>query len=75
MKETNDGFKIAEEDLKIRGPGDVMGTEQSGYLGFKFANPTQDTEVLQKAREAAINFISSEIKMSTKKESSPTPNH
>ena len=75
MKETNDGFKIAEEDLKIRGPGDVMGTEQSGYLGFKFANPTQDVEVLQKAREAAINFISSEIKMSTKKESSPTPNH
>ena len=75
MKETNDGFKIAEEDLKIRGPGDVMGTEQSGYLGFKFANPTKDTEVLQKAREAAINFINDEIKMSIKKEFSPTLNH
>ena len=75
MKETNDGFKIAEEDLKIRGPGDVMGTEQSGYLGFKFANPIQDVEVLQKAREAAINFINDEIKMSIKKEFSPTLNH
>ncbi|MGP1438878.1 MAG: ATP-dependent DNA helicase RecG, partial [Treponema sp.] len=64
MKDTNDGFKIAEEDLKIRGPGDVMGTEQSGYLGFKFANPIEDYDVLQKAREAAINFISDEIKMS-----------
>lgn len=75
MKETNDGFKIAEEDLKIRGPGDVMGTEQSGYLGFKFANPTKDIEVLQKARDASINFISDEIKMSEKKEDSPTLNH
>lgn len=72
MKETNDGFKIAEEDLKIRGPGDVMGTEQSGYLGFKFASPLKDAEVLQKAREAAINFISDEIKMSMKKDNSPT---
>ena len=75
MKETNDGFKIAEEDLKIRGPGDVMGTEQSGYLGFKFANPTKDIEVLQKSRDASINFISDEIKMSEKKEDSPTLNH
>ena len=75
MKETNDGFKIAEEDLKIRGPGDVMGTEQSGYLGFKFANPTKDIEVLQKARDASINFISDEIKMSEKKEDSPILNH
>ena len=75
MKETNDGFKIAEEDLKIRGPGDVMGTEQSGYLGFKFANPTKDIEVLQKARDASINFISDKIKMSEKKEDSPTLNH
>ena len=72
MKETNDGFRIAEEDLKIRGPGDVMGTEQSGYLGFKFASPIQDVEILQKAREAAINFISDEIKMSMKKDNSPT---
>ncbi len=75
MKETCDGFKIAEEDLKIRGPGDVMGTEQSGYLGFKFANPVEDVEVLQKARLAAISFISDEIKMSIKKESFPILNH
>ena len=52
-----------------------MGTEQSGYLGFKFANPTKDIEVLQKARDASINFISDEIKMSEKKEDSPTLNH
>ncbi|MGP1521565.1 MAG: ATP-dependent DNA helicase RecG [Treponema sp.] len=63
MKNTNDGFKIAEEDLKIRGPGDVMGVEQSGYLGFKFANPVEDYEILQKAREASINFISNGINM------------
>ena len=49
-----------------------MGTEQSGYLGFKFASPLKDAEVLQKAREAAINFISDEIKMSMKKDNSPT---
>ena len=61
MKNTNDGFKIAEEDLKIRGPGDVMGVEQSGYLGFKFANPVEDYEILEKAREASINFISNGI--------------
>ena len=75
MKETNDGFKIAEEDLKIRGPGDVMGIEQSGYLGFKFANPVEDIELLQKAREAAINFVSDEVKMSIKKKNSPTLNN
>ena len=62
MKETTDGFKIAEEDLKIRGPGDIIGTEQSGYLGFKFANPQKDYYILLKAREAAINYISTEMK-------------
>ena len=57
MRDTCDGFKIAEEDLKIRGPGDIMGTEQSGYLGFKFANPVTDYELMLEARSDAIAVI------------------
>ena len=60
MRDTCDGFKIAEEDLKIRGPGDIMGIEQSGYLGFKFANPIKDYELLLEARKDAMEFIQQE---------------
>ncbi|WP_038106789.1 helicase-related protein, partial [Treponema pedis] len=57
MKETTDGFKIAEEDLKLRGPGDIGGVEQSGYLGFKYADPIRDYKILQTAREAAFELL------------------
>jgi ATP-dependent DNA helicase RecG len=50
---TNDGFKIAEKDLEIRGPGDIEGTRQSGMLNFKLANIVQDREWLELAREMA----------------------
>ena len=50
MQETNDGFKISEQDLKIRGPGDMMGTKQSGILDFKIANIIKDNKILQYAR-------------------------
>jgi len=57
MCETNDGFKIAEKDLDIRGPGDVEGTKQSGLLNFKLANIVADRKILEAARIAADNII------------------
>ena len=47
---TNDGFKIAEKDLEIRGPGDIQGTRQSGALNFKLANIVEDRAILEKAK-------------------------
>jgi ATP-dependent DNA helicase RecG len=52
MAETNDGFKLAEYDLKQRGPGDFLGTRQSGYLGLKLASLT-DLDLILHARKAA----------------------
>lgn len=57
MVATNDGFKIAEEDLKIRGPGEIAGTRQSGNLDFKVADLIQDGKVLEVARQAAMKLI------------------
>jgi ATP-dependent DNA helicase RecG len=53
MCSTNDGFKIAEKDLELRGPGDIEGTRQSGMLNFKLANILQDKQWLDTARELA----------------------
>ncbi len=53
MVATNDGFKIAEKDLEIRGPGDIEPTRQSGLLNFKLANIVQDRVILEAARDAA----------------------
>jgi len=53
MKETTDGFKISEEDLRIRGPGEITGTTQSGALRLTFSDPIRDTELLETAREDA----------------------
>ena len=57
MENTNDGFKIAEEDLKIRGPGDFLGTRQAGLPDFRVVNLLTDAFLLQKAREEAFNII------------------
>ncbi len=57
MVATNDGFKIAEKDLEIRGPGDIEGTKQSGLLNFKLASIVQDKVILEAAREAAANVL------------------
>ncbi len=54
---TNDGFKIAEKDLEIRGPGDIEGTRQSGMLNFKLANIVQDRDWLELAREMAEKIL------------------
>lgn len=53
MVETNDGFKIAEADLKLRGPGQLEGTAQSGVLDLKIADLSKDTEILAQARMVA----------------------
>lgn len=50
---TNDGFKVAEKDLEIRGPGDIEGTKQSGVLNFKLANIVQDRVILEVAKECS----------------------
>jgi len=57
MSETIDGFRIAEEDLKIRGWGDFFGTKQHGIPEFKLANPIRDQRILQQAREDAFNLV------------------
>lgn len=57
MVETNDGFKIAEEDLRIRGPGEFLGTRQSGIPEFKLANIIWDSGILQVARQAAFETV------------------
>ncbi|MCL2229711.1 MAG: ATP-dependent DNA helicase RecG [Treponema sp.] len=57
MLENNDGFVIAEEDLKIRGPGLVAGTEQSGFLVLGMANPIRDNKILEIAREDAFSIL------------------
>lgn len=58
MVSTTDGFKVAEEDLKIRGPGEFIGTRQSGMPDLIFGNIIRDSRVLKRAREMAFDIIS-----------------
>ncbi|HLG13920.1 MAG TPA: ATP-dependent DNA helicase RecG [Blastocatellia bacterium] len=57
MEETSDGFKIAEKDLEIRGPGEVMGTRQSGVPEFRVANIIRDHELLEAAKREADRLL------------------
>lgn len=57
MVETNDGFRIAEEDLAIRGPGEFLGTRQAGMPDFLVANLARDLDILSQARNAAFELI------------------
>jgi ATP-dependent DNA helicase RecG len=57
MEETTDGFRIAEEDLKIRGPGEFLGTRQSGLPELRTANIVRDIAILTAAREEAFRLI------------------
>jgi ATP-dependent DNA helicase RecG len=57
MVQTTDGFKIAEEDLRIRGPGELMGTKQAGMLELRMADLIQDSRMLEVARQAALELI------------------
>ena len=60
LHETTDGFKIAEEDLRLRGPGEITGTAQSGDLEFKIANLARDEKLMLEARREAFSMLKSE---------------
>ncbi|MCX7977550.1 MAG: ATP-dependent DNA helicase RecG [Bdellovibrionaceae bacterium] len=60
MEQTTDGFKIAEKDLELRGPGEFLGRRQSGLAGFRMANLIRDIDILQQAREAAFAILRSD---------------
>ena len=62
MEETNDGFKIAEKDLEIRGPGEIMGTRQAGLPEFRVANLVRDLDILQAARKEAEFYFNQTTK-------------
>jgi ATP-dependent DNA helicase RecG len=57
MCETNDGFRISEADLKLRGPGSIDGTQQSGVIGLKLADIVKDAAILNAARQSAIKIL------------------
>ena len=57
MTRSDDGFEISEVDLKLRGPGNIMGTQQSGILQFKIADLIQDQSILKAAREEALRIL------------------
>ena len=63
LNKSNDGFFIASEDLKLRGPGDLFGIRQSGILDFKLGDVFQDAKILQRASEAAEQLISEDEKL------------
>jgi ATP-dependent DNA helicase RecG len=57
LEETNDGFKIAEADLKLRGPGELLGREQSGTLDLRFANLAEDLNLIRQARALVAKIL------------------
>ena len=57
MEDTSDGFKIAEADLEIRGPGEFLGTRQSGLPEFRMASLIRDGRLLQQAKDSALKVI------------------
>ena len=69
ITKNNDGFKIAEEDLKLRGFGEILGTRQSGYQLFKIVDPLKDTKIMEEAFEEAkkIFIYKNKIKKEEKK--------
>ena len=71
---TNDGFKVAEKDLEIRGPGDIEGTRQSGLLNFKLANIVQDRVMLEVAKNIATLIIERDPDLNVA-ENLPIKNH
>jgi ATP-dependent DNA helicase RecG len=70
MVDTTDGFEIAEVDLKLRGPGNIMGTQQSGVLNLKIADILKDSKILVAARNRAISLLQEDENLS-KEENAP----
>lgn len=67
MVRTNDGFEISEVDLKLRGPGDIEGTQQSGVMDLKLANLAQDGQILQLARQTAQSVLDEDVNLEMEK--------
>jgi ATP-dependent DNA helicase RecG len=67
MVATNDGFEISEEDLRLRGPGDMMGTQQSGILDLKIANLAKDSTILRQARIIASEILNEDKNLGAEK--------
>ena len=61
LTQTDDGFKISEEDFKLRGAGDIFGLRQSGQIGFNLADETRDFNILLRANEDAARFINDKL--------------
>ncbi|MFN8267792.1 MAG: ATP-dependent DNA helicase RecG [Chitinophagales bacterium] len=64
MCDTNDGFKISEVDLRLRGPGDMEGTQQSGNIGLRLANLATDGPIIEEARKTAIDLLEEDPNLS-----------
>jgi ATP-dependent DNA helicase RecG len=73
MVRTSDGFEIAEVDLKLRGPGDLMGTQQSGVLNLRIADIVKDSEILKIARSYAMQTLKADPNL-TSEENIPIKN-
>jgi ATP-dependent DNA helicase RecG len=67
MVKTNDGFEISEVDLKLRGPGDIQGTQQSGLLNLNIADLVRDGQILQYARDIAVETLKEDPDLSLDK--------
>jgi ATP-dependent DNA helicase RecG len=61
LEDTNDGFKIAEADLKLRGPGELLGQEQSGAMRLRFGNLAEDLNLIRQARELARQIVNAPV--------------
>jgi ATP-dependent DNA helicase RecG len=63
LEQSNDGFRIAEEDLRLRGPGDFIGLQQTGFLDLRLANLVRDADTLAAARQAALTLMRKDPKL------------
>ena len=66
MTQTNDGFKIASQDLNMRGPGDFIGTKQHGFPEFKAGNIIKDLKIIEQAKQKAASVISQDPELKSK---------
>ena len=65
MKSSNDGFKISDEDLKLRGPGEFLGTKQHGYVHSKLVDIANDGKIIRHARTRAFEIIAKDPKLNS----------
>ena len=66
MEETNDGFLISDEDLKLRGPGQFFGIRQSGFFKFKIADLVKDGSIIRSARKVAFSIVENDKNLKRK---------